>query len=210
MKKLGIIGSGDLGQLIAYHAGASMNYCVAGFFDDFKEKNSTVSEVKILGGTNEVLMAFNNGIIEELIIGIGYKHFALRKKIFNSFFSKIPMANVIHPSSFIDPSCKIGTGVFILPGCVLDRNVVVKDNVLLNTGCVISHDSTIESHSFLSPAVKVAGFVTIGECCNIGINTTIIDNISIVPYSQTGGGAVIIKNISEPGLYVGNPAKFIR
>ena len=120
------------------------------------------------------------------------------------------MAIIIHSSSYVDSSCKIGKGVFILPGCVLDRNVELKDNVLLNTGSVISHDSVVSAHTFLSPAVKIAGFVNIGECCNIGINTTIIDNIEIVANSQTGGGTVVIKNITEPGLYVGNPAKFIR
>lgn len=208
MKKLGIIGSGDLGQLIAHHAGGT--YYVIGYFDDFKEKDSMVFGHKVIGTVNDILTAFKEGVIDELIVGIGYKHFEFRKTIFNSFIGKIPMANVIHPSSYIDPSCKIGSGVFMLPGCVLDRNVVLKDNVLLNTGCVISHDSIVESHCFLSPAVKIAGFVTIGECCNIGINTTIIDNIKIVPYSQTGGGTVVIKNINVAGLYVGNPARFIK
>jgi len=208
MKKLGIIGSGDLGQLIAHHAGGTYN--VIGYFDDFIEKNSVVSGLKVIGKVEDILMAFKNGVIDELIVGIGYKHFEFRKTIFNTFAGKIPMANVIHPSSYIDPSCKIGFGVFILPGCVLDRNVVLKDNILLNTGCIISHDSLVGSHSFLSPAVKVAGFVAIGECCNIGINTTVVDNITIVSNSQTGGGTVVIKDIIVPGLYVGNPARFIK
>ncbi|MFL5763742.1 MAG: acetyltransferase [Bacteroidia bacterium] len=209
MKKLGIIGSGDLGQLIAHHAAAA-GYQATAFFDDFKEKDSKVNGIKVAGGIDAVMTAFAAGEIEELMIGIGYKHFNSRKEIFASFAGKIPMANVIHPSVYVDPSCKIGSGVFILPGCVLDRNVVLKDNVLLNTGCVIAHDSEVGLHSFLSPGVTVAGYVKIGECCNIGINTTLIDNIMIADHVQTGGGTVVIKDLSQPGLYVGNPAKFIR
>ena len=49
MKKLGIIGSGDLGQLIAYHAKTIGNYCVAGFFDDFKKKNESIHNIPIIG-----------------------------------------------------------------------------------------------------------------------------------------------------------------
>ena len=210
MKRLGIIGSGDLGQLIAYHANIGGKYEVVAFFDDFKKKNDMVSGIPVLGGTDDVLKAFTDGKIEELMIGIGYKHFEFRRKLFALFSAQIPMATVVHSSSYIDPSCKIGKGVFVLPGCVLDRNVELKDNVLLNTGCVISHDSVVSDHTFLSPGVNIAGFVKIGQCCNIGINTTIIDNIEIADNSQTGGGTVIIKNITEPGLYVGNPAKFIR
>ncbi|MCE3280306.1 MAG: hypothetical protein K0S44_2497 [Bacteroidetes bacterium] len=210
MKKLGIIGSGDLGQLIAYHAGTSLKYEVIGFFDDFRQKGEVISGHRIIGGINDVLSSFHDGTIEELMIGIGYKHFELRKQMFVTYSSKIPMATIIHPSSYVDPSCKIGPGVFILPGCVLDRNVEISGNVLLNTGCVIAHDSIIGAHSFLSPAVKIAGFVRIGECCSIGINTTIIDNLIIADEVKTGGGCVVIKSIDRVGLYVGNPAKFIK
>ena len=210
MKKLGIIGSGDLGQLIAIHAKATKEYSIVGFFDDFKEKNDIVKDIPIIGGIADITNLFSEGIIDELIIGIGYKHFMFRKNVYEKFSSTIPMATIIHPSSYVDPSCKIGAGVLILPGCILDCNVVIKDNVLLNTACVIAHDSIIGAHTFLSPAVSIAGFVTIGECCNIGINSTIIDNIQIHPNTQTGGGTVVIKNIFESGLYVGNPSKFIR
>ena len=141
MKRLGIIGSADLGQLIAYHANSSGNYQVTAFFDDFKKKNDVVGGIQIFGGTNDVRKAFNDGVIDELMIGIGYKHFEYRKTLFDLYSIQMPIATIIHSSSYIDLSCKIGKGVFILPGCVLDRNVEIKDNVLLNTGCIISHDS---------------------------------------------------------------------
>ena len=98
----------------------------------------------------------------------------------------------------------------ILPGSVLDQNVVIENNVLINVACTISHDSIIKANTFLSPRVVVAGFVTIGERCNIGINSTIIDNISIADDVQTGGGTVVINDLKEQGLYVGNPSRFIR
>ena len=56
----------------------------------------------------------------------------------------------------------------------------------------------------------MAGFVDIKEQCIIGINSIIIDNISITEGTRTGGGTVVIKNIEEKGLYVGNPARFIK
>jgi sugar O-acyltransferase (sialic acid O-acetyltransferase NeuD family) len=210
MKKLAIIGSADLAQLIAYHAEADHHYHVAGFFDDFVDPNATVAGKKILGKIKDVLDCFQKGVFDELIIGIGYKHLTFRKKIFEEFASQLPIASVIHSSAYVDSSCLIGKGCFILPGCILDRNVVLKDNILLNTGCVIAHDSTINAHSFLSPGVAVAGFVSVGECCNIGIRTTIIDNITIVNGVQTGANTTVTKDILQPGLYVGTPPRFIR
>lgn len=210
MKRLAIIGSGDLGQLMAHHAHSSGGYEIAGFFDDFASQDKLVSGIKVIGTTDDVLATFDSGAFDELAIGIGYKHMSVRKEMFEGFHKRIAMANVIHNSSYVDPSCKIGKGVFILPGCTLDRNVQLMDNVFVNTASTIAHDSLIGAHTFLSPSTAIAGFVNIGECCVIGINTTVIDNITIADGVQTGGGTVVIKDIEVKGLHVGNPAKFIR
>jgi sugar O-acyltransferase (sialic acid O-acetyltransferase NeuD family) len=209
-EKLAIIGAGDLGQLLSYHAFQDGHYDVAGFFDDFRTKDEIVSNFRVLGNTSEIFNVYKNGVFDVLMIAIGYKHIEIRKQMFDKYFSHIPIGKVIHSSVYADPSSSISAGSFILPGCIIDRNVKIEENVLLNTGCVIAHDSSIRSHSFLSPGVNVAGFVTIGECCNIGINSTIIDNIKITSNVQTGGGTVVIKNLELSGLYVGNPARFIR
>ena len=210
MKRLAIVGSGDLGQLIAYHAISDRHYEVAGFFDDIRSREELVNGLPVMGTLADVQHCYREKKYDALMVAIGYKHFAARRKIFETLLQEIPIGTIIHSSSFVDPSCTLGRGVFILPGCVLDRNVSIGDNVLLNTGCVIAHDSSVDAHTFLSPAVAVAGFVRIGKCCNIGINTTIIDNISICDETQTGGGTVVIEDIDKRGLYVGNPARFIR
>ncbi len=210
MKTLAIIGSGDLGKLIAYHATNDKHYQKIVFFDDFAKPNSVIENIPVLGKTENLIDHFKKGSFDEVMIGIGYKHMSVRKKLFNDLNKYIPFGKILHSSSYVDASDQIGAGCFILPGCTLDKHVVLKENVLLNTGCVISHDSVIGANSFLSPAVSIAGFVSIGENCVIGINSIVIDNISICEETQTGGGTVVIKNITQKGLYVGNPARFIR
>ncbi len=56
----------------------------------------------------------------------------------------------------------------------------------------------------------MSGCVTIGAGCIIGVNTTIVDTLAIADGVQTGGGTVVIKALERPGLYVGNPARFVR
>jgi len=210
MERLAIIGSGDLGKLISYHAQADKHYEVIGFFDDTKEAGEMISGHPVLGKTSDIRSIYQDRGFDCLMVAIGYKHFEARKRIYEQYVKDIPFGRIIHSSSYIDPSCTIGNGIFILPGCVLDHNAIIGDNVLLNTGCRIAHDSEIKSHSFLSPGVCMAGFSQIGSCCNIGTNSTIIDNIKIFDNVQTGAGTIVIKDISESGLYVGNPAKFLR
>lgn len=210
MKKLAIIGSGDLGRLIAYHAVQDKQFSVVGFFDDFAPQGSLVNNIKILGAISDIDIFYNQGVFDVIICGIGYKHLAFREKLFETFHHKIEFANLIHSSCYVDASSNIGKGIFMLPGSVLDSNVRIEDNVVLNISCCISHDSIVGAHSFISPRVAIAGFVKLGKRCNIGINSTIIDNLSIVDDVQTGGGTVVNKNLTNKGLYVGNPARFIR
>ena len=80
----------------------------------------------------------------------------------------------------------------------------------MNVGCTIAHDTRIGDHCFLGPRVSCAGFIQIGEACFLGISTTIIDGIRVAQNVQTGGGAVVVHDIHEPGLYVGVPAKRIQ
>ncbi len=208
MKRLAIIGSGDLGQQIAWHATSDGKYQVVGFYDDFAVKGLLCNGIPVLGKIEDVESDFGKGEFDELLLAIGYKHFNERMRIFNELKMVVPFGRLIHSSAYVDPSAILGLGVIVYPGCVLDMKTHLQDNVLLNAGVVIAHDTTIGSHSFLSPGVKVAGFVRVGNCVSLGIGTAVVDNLSIADYARTGAGAVVIESITEPGLYVGVPARY--
>lgn len=210
MKRIAIIGSGHLGQQIAYHIHQDTDDKVVAFFDEFQEKGILIQSIPVKGGNNDVFAEFQKDSFDEVIIAIGYKHLDFKKEIFEELKNRIPFYTFVHSSAFVDSSAKIGQGSIVYPGCVIDQGVEIGENVLLNVSCSVAHDSKVGDNSFLSPCIAVAGFVNIGEQCIIGINTTIIDNINIVPKVQTGGGTVVINNLEQPGLYVGNPARFVR
>jgi sugar O-acyltransferase (sialic acid O-acetyltransferase NeuD family) len=207
MKKLAIIGSGDLGNQIAYHAQNDGHYQPIGFFDDYLETGIIRNGLPIIGKTNDALRLYDDGKYDVLMIGIGYKYFDLRAHLFNQYFGHIPFGTIVHSTAYVDKSCQLESGIIIYPGCVIDMNVVIDRNVLINVGCVIAHDSKVGRHCFLSPSVNIAGFVDIGEKVSLGIGTSVIDHIKITDNVRTGGGAVVIDDILTPGLYVGIPAK---
>jgi acetyltransferase-like isoleucine patch superfamily enzyme len=51
--------------------------------------------------------------------------------------------------------------------------------------------------------------VNIGNNVSIGSNATILP-VDICDNVVIGAGAVVTKNIDEPGIYAGNPARFLR
>ncbi|MGG7036479.1 MAG: acetyltransferase [Flavobacterium sp.] len=208
-KTLAIIGSGHLGQQIAHYALSDNHYDKVVFFDDFSAA-SHVNGFEVIGNSDDVEKSFENKCFDELLIGIGYKHLKARKQLFERFSGKVPFGKIIHSSTWVDKTAKIGEGCVIYPGGCIDAHAVIDQNTVLNVSCTIAHDTHIGKHCFLSPRVALAGFIKIEEMCIIGINTTIIDNISIVSKTQIGGGTVVIKNIEHSGLYVGNPHRFVR
>jgi sugar O-acyltransferase (sialic acid O-acetyltransferase NeuD family) len=210
MKRLAIIGSGDLGQQIAYHSQSSSHYEVVGFFDDFIPLDTNINGIPIIGRLNEVFDLFSQGLFDQLMLGIGYKHMKRRAEYFDLFSKSIPFATIIHDSSYVDKSSQVGEGSIIYPGCILDLNVKIGENVLLNAGCIIAHDTIVGKHSFLSPGVSCAGFVEVGESVNLGIGTIVIDNIKISNNCKTGAGSVVVDNLCKSGLYFGVPARFIK
>lgn len=208
-KRLAIIGAGHLGQQIAHYAITDGHYDEVVFFDDVT-KEKYICGHKVLGSSLEVEKAFENAEFDKLLIGIGYKHLEVRKGMFEQFKEKIPFGRILHSSSWIDSSATIMPGVVIYPNCCVDAHAKIDNNTVLNVSCTIAHDTVIGKHCFLSPRVAIAGFVAVGDSCVLGINSTIIDNITIIENTQLGGATVVIKNIETSGLYVGNPAKFIR
>ena len=49
----------------------------------------------------------------------------------------------------------------------------------------------------------------IGNRVSIGTNATILP-VTICDRAVVGAGAVVTKDITEPGIYVGNPARLLR
>ncbi len=208
-KTLAIIGSGHLGQQIAHYALSDNHYDNVVFFDDFSSETHA-NGFPILGTVAAIEQEFEKNSFDELLIGIGYKHLAVRKQLFERFSATIPFGKIIHSTSWVDAAATVEKGCVIYPSCCIDAHAVINQNTILNVSCTVAHDTHVGKHCFLSPRVALAGFVTIEEMCVLGINSTIIDNISIVSTTQIGGGTVVTKNIEKSGLYVGNPHRFIR
>ena len=208
-KKLAIIGCGELGIQIQNIAKSDDHFEDVIFFDDFVKSN-TENNYNIVGKTNEILSSYKKDFFSHLIIGIGYDHMQERANFFNKFCKKIPFANLLHSSCIIGSNVDLGQGNVFYPGVIIDANVKIGNNVLINLGCTISHDSIIESHCYISPAVSIAGYSKIGQKSMLGINCTIINNLTLCSDVIIGAGSVIIDKIIEPGVYAGNPGKLIK
>jgi sugar O-acyltransferase (sialic acid O-acetyltransferase NeuD family) len=117
----------------------------------------------------------------------------------------------IHPTSLIlDNNIEIGEGSFIGANSILTTNIKIGKHAILNRYNQIGHDTIIGSYFSAMPGVIISGNVTIYDCVYIGTNASVKEKISIHSLATIGMNAGVVKNIIEPGVYVGTPAKLIK
>lgn len=102
-----------------------------------------------------------------------------------------------------------GHGVLIAPAAVVTDSVSLGNHVHLNIGATLSHDCVVGDFSTISPGAHIAGGVVMGSGTFIGIAATVSHNITICSGVLIGAGAVVISDITVPGTYVGNPARWV-
>jgi len=120
----------------------------------------------------------------------------------------------IAEESFIGPFVEIQRGVVIGKRCRIQSHAFICELVEIGDDCFISHGAM-----FINDLFAVGGPAKgrrdlwrssrIGNQVSIGTNATILP-VSIVDHVVVGAGAVVTKDITESGIYAGNPARLLR
>ena len=148
----------------------------------------------------------------ELVNGLGSVSLPEKRKDIYMKFKMIgySFASVIHPSAIVVDDVKIGEGVQIMAGSILQSDCLIGDNVIINTGAIVDHDCRVGAHVHIAPGSVISGGVEIGEMTHIGTGANVIQGINIHSGAVIGAGAIVIRNISASTKVVGNPAKEIK
>ena len=118
--------------------------------------------------------------------------------------------------------CTIGNECFIGPFVEIQKDVVIGDRCRIQSHSFLCELVTIGNDCFIAHGVMFVndlfklGFAAreqpeyleatdLGEDVCIGSNTTVLP-VSICSNVIIGAGSVVTKDITEPGVYAGNPA----
>ena len=117
----------------------------------------------------------------------------------------------VHPTALImDDNIEIGDGSFIGAYSILTTNIKIGKHTILNRGNHIGHDCEIGDYFSAMPGAIVSGNVKISDLVYMGNNSSIREKLSIHSLSTIGMNSAVVKDIEEPGTYVGCPVKFIK
>lgn len=200
--KIGFIGFGDLGKQIALllvQNGFSENDFL--YFDD----SSSLPNSFPFESWND--KQFSD---VEFIVALGYKYLKLKDEIISSILETGKnLLTFIHPTSFINPTAKIGKGVIIYPMCNIDQYVTIGDGAFLNNSVCVSHHSIVGDCNFMAPGVVISGNVTTGKCSFFGSGTVISNNIRIGNSCTIGTASNVTHALADNTHAIGNPIRIL-
>lgn len=131
-----------------------------------------------------------------------------RKKLYEKVTKDgYKLAALIHPDVHVPATSKIGQGVIITSGVYISTNVSLEDNVLVNVHCVIGHDVLVQSNTVLSPNAALGGKCKVGANSYIGMSVPVKEGITIGSDTVIGMGSVVLRDIPEGVVAMGNPAR---
>lgn len=131
---------------------------------------------------------------------------------------------VVMPSNLYE--CELGNDVFVGPFVEIQKGAKIGDHTRIQSHSFICDLVTIGDHCFIGHGVMfindtfaeggpAGGNMEKWKSTIIGNNVSIGSNATILPVKVCdqvviGAGSVVTKDIDEPGVYAGNPAKRLR
>lgn len=200
--KLLIIGASGHGKVVADIALKMNRWESIAFLDDDENIKSSMG-LEVIGKSDDILTHIDE---YEIFVGIGNN--ATRQRVIQlleNFGASIPV--LIHPDAVIGSQVEIGIGTAIMAGVIINCCTKIGKGCIINTGSSLDHDNLIEEYVHISPGVHIAGTVKVGKLSWLGIGSVVSNNVNITSGCQVGAGSVVVKDITEPGIYVGVPVR---
>jgi len=131
---------------------------------------------------------------------------------------------IVEPSNVYE--CTLGDEVFVGPFCEIQKGVIIGartrvqshaficELVTIGADCFVSHGAMFINDSFAAGGPARGdrmkwGHTLLGNRVSVGTNATVMP-VRICDDVVVGAGAVVTRDIHEPGFYAGNPARRLR
>lgn len=180
-----------------------------GYLNDVEEIGARIGAYPVVGRTAEAPDFAAKGVMV---------HYAMR----NAKFARpriarfrdmgIPdeaFATFVHPSTQTSGAEGLGHGSLLCAQVNLSFGAVVANHNHLYGNAFVGHDSRLEDFSWIANNAAIGARCVIGEGAHLGTNCSLREDVSIGAYAIVGIGSVILKDVPENGIAVGNPAKII-
>lgn len=204
-----IVGAGGHGRVVLDILLSSHTYRPVGFIDSNSALHGRrMDGLPILGDLAALTDLYEQGVRSAVIaIGDNGVRRGFADEVEGAGFELI---NAIHPSANLARNVILGRNVVIAAGALVCAHCQIGDSAILNTGCIVDHESMIGTAVHICPGSRLAGRVTVESGAFVGIGATVLQCLRIGYDAIVGGGAVVTCDVDPMTTVVGVPAKPIK
>jgi sugar O-acyltransferase (sialic acid O-acetyltransferase NeuD family) len=179
---------------------------VAGFLDDDPARHGIAIEgLPVLGGSDRLASLESDGIDGiALALGSNRGRQALLERARACGLEPIV---AIHPRATVAAGVRVGAGVWMAAGAIINPGATIGEGVVINTGATIDHDCAIGDYANISPGCHLSGRTVVGRYAFLGTGAITLPDASIGEDAVVGAGAVVVKNVDPGRTVVGVPAR---
>ena len=203
-----------MNKIVIYGAGAGFS---ADLVETLRRLDVTITAA-VLTGAPEWSLSGINCVVQESDIGADLPQLpvvipevvpALRKQRVERAkeigFRRFPP--IVDPTAIVPSNIRLGQGNYVNAGAVLGSEVILRDHVCINRAASIGHHTVIEDFGTVSPSAASASHCTIGKGAFVGLNASLGVALRVGVNAVVGAGAVVIEEVADNTLVVGNPAR---
>jgi len=207
MKKAIIVGAGTYGQVYAEHL--KDIYDVVGYIDDNEKLiGNIIDGIKVLGNTQFLYQQQDKNCAVFVPIGNNEVRVTILDKLVNLGFET---PSFIHSQAIVHDNVKIGNACYLLSGSNIRPFAVLKDYVMIDNGAYIAHHTFVEKGCFFSQCSNIGASINIQQNAYFGMGSILMTGVKNVGKNTIiGAGAVVIRDVPDYAVVVGNPGKIIK
>lgn len=131
-----------------------------------------------------------------------------RERLSRPFMARL--ATVTHTRATVSRHARVGAGSFLAAASIVAPGATVGMGAIVNHGAIVDHDCTVGDFTHIAPQAALGGGVRIGARVLLGSGAHVLPGLSVCDGALIGSGAVVCRDIVEPGTYAGVPARRLR
>jgi sugar O-acyltransferase (sialic acid O-acetyltransferase NeuD family) len=180
-------------------------------YTDLKD-NGALAGVPHLGSDHELaaLAAASealNVVVALGQVGLGERRHQLWMRVRSPALS---FPSIVSPDAIVNEGVSVGEGVVVMDGAVISSGATIGRGAIVNTNSTIEHGVVLADWVHVASGATICGDVAVGCFSMIGAGATVIEGTEIVAGCIVGAGATVVNDLTEPGVYVGSPARRIK
>ncbi len=209
MQAIVVVGGGGHAKVVIGILRKLESYRILGYTDLIDR--GTLLDASYLGSDCELEALISrsnelNAVLAVGQVGLGKSRSELWAR-FHPYALRFPF--IVSPDAIVNEGVTGGEGAVVMDGAIVNSGATLGLGAIVNTHSTVEHDVVLSDWVHVAPGAILCGGVTVGSFSMIGAGATVIEGARIGTNCVVGAGATVVRDLTEPGVYVGSPARRI-